>query len=70
MTERRGNIPHEDRSGQDEPVRYIGVRVADELYEKVRAAAEADRRSINVWVTLVLERAVAEIEREQRDETR
>lgn len=51
-------------------MRYLSVRVEDELYARVRAAAEADRRSMNTWVTLALERAVAEAERKRSDERR
>lgn len=43
-------------------MRYLSVRVEDDLYERVREAAKQDRRSVNVWVTLVLERAVEEAE--------
>jgi predicted HicB family RNase H-like nuclease len=47
---------------QDSGVRYLSVRVEDDLYERVRAAAQQDRRSMNVWVTIALERAVEDQE--------
>jgi len=37
----------------------LHVRVCDVLAEKIRAAAEADRRSVSSWVALAVERAVA-----------
>jgi hypothetical protein len=37
----------------------------DALLERIRAEAEADRRSVNRWCEIQLERAVAEAERQR-----
>ena len=66
VTDVRGDGP-----GSIEPVRFISVRVPDELHERIRAAAEDDRRSISNWVIITLEQALDELDRrKQGDEGR
>jgi predicted HicB family RNase H-like nuclease len=38
--------------------RWVHFRIAEELYERARAAATADRRSLSNWLALVVERAL------------
>jgi hypothetical protein len=49
-------------------MRHVGLRLSDELFAKVKNAADADRRTLNTWVTIQLERAVADLEREAREQ--
>ena len=44
-------------------VRYLSIRLDDTLRERVKAAAAADRRSMAMWVALVLERALTKVVR-------
>lgn len=39
--------------------RWVAFRVDERLHEEIRAAAEADHRSISSWVALTVERAIA-----------
>lgn len=45
-----------------ETVRHLGLRLPDDLLARLRTAAAADRRSLNSWALIALERAVAEAE--------
>jgi hypothetical protein len=49
-------------------MRHVGLRLTDDLYDKVKAAADEDRRPLNTWVTIVLEGAIADLERRRREE--
>lgn len=40
----------------------ISVRITDEIYTKLKAAAGADKRSISSYVALLLEAHLAELE--------
>lgn len=42
------------------PTRWAHFRISEELYERARRAAEADRRSLSNWFALTVERALAE----------
>lgn len=39
-------------------MRHINLRIADELHAQLKAAADAEHRSLNAQITLYLERAV------------
>lgn len=39
--------------------RYFGVRAPEELYEKLKAQSDAERRSFSKQVVLLLEQALA-----------
>lgn len=47
-------------------VRYLSIRLDDSLRARVKAAAAADRRSVAIWVALVLERELAAAENRAR----
>jgi predicted HicB family RNase H-like nuclease len=47
-----------------ETVRHLGLRLPEDLLIRMRAAAAADRRSLNSWAVLALERAVTEAEQD------
>ena len=49
-----------------EIVKVTSLRLSDELHARAVAAAAADRRSLANWLTLVVERAVAEAESGQQ----
>jgi len=66
MTSRRGSDPSDDASDNIGRVRYISLRVPDELYDRVRQHADADRRSLNVYLIILIENALDEIERKGR----
>jgi predicted HicB family RNase H-like nuclease len=38
--------------------RWLHFRIEEELHERVREAAEADRRSVSNWVAVACERAL------------
>lgn len=38
--------------------RWVNVRMDDSMLGRIRAAAEADRRSVSNWVALACERAL------------
>jgi predicted HicB family RNase H-like nuclease len=46
-------------------MRWVNVRVGEELYERIKAAAEADRRSLSNWIGVACEEKLARIERER-----
>ena len=46
------------------PTRWAHFRISEELYERARLEAEADRRSLSNWFALTVERALAEAGRE------
>ena len=59
--------PESERS--DNPaVRYLGVRIPDDLFEAVKDAAERDRRTLTAWVTIALERHLAEQQGREREQ--
>jgi len=39
-------------------MRWLHFRVDEQLYERARQVAAADRRSLSNWVALIIERAV------------
>jgi hypothetical protein len=51
----------------DDEVRNVGLRLPDDLYDRLRALAEAERRSLNSEAIVLLERAIAAAERERRE---
>jgi hypothetical protein len=53
--------------GENPCVRYLGVRIPEELFDSVKAAADRDRRTLTAWVTIALEEHLAEQERHERD---
>ena len=63
MPSPRGTTASDDASENIGRVRYISLRVPDELYERIRQHADADRRSLNVFLIILIERALDEIER-------
>jgi hypothetical protein len=67
MIQRRADENDGIGTGTMTDMRYIGVRVSDQLYEQVKRLADTDRRSLNVYITILLERAVADAERGSRD---
>jgi predicted HicB family RNase H-like nuclease len=40
--------------------KQISLRLSDELHAQINEAAHNDRRSMNSWITVILERALAE----------
>jgi predicted HicB family RNase H-like nuclease len=44
-------------------LKWIGCRVDENLYARIRAAAAADRRSVANWLVLSIEKVLAESER-------
>jgi predicted HicB family RNase H-like nuclease len=40
-------------------MKFINTRVDDELYEKAREAADAERRSVSSWIRNLIEDAVS-----------
>lgn len=51
------------------PVRWVHFRVEEDLHEKMRAAAAADRRSLSNWLALTLERVLEEEPRQAEQPT-
>jgi hypothetical protein len=50
-------------------VRYLSLRVDDQLHERVRAAADRDMRTLTAWLTRAVIAALeAQEEREAREE--
>jgi hypothetical protein len=47
-------------------MKYLQVRLGDDLYSRLKAAADRDHRSLNGEVIVALERFLADAEREQR----
>lgn len=43
--------------------RWIRFRLCEEVYRQALAAAESDRRSVANWLTVIVERALAEEEK-------
>jgi predicted HicB family RNase H-like nuclease len=43
-------------------MKWVSVRVGDPLYERIKAAAEADQRSISNWIGYELARILDERE--------
>jgi secreted protein with Ig-like and vWFA domain len=50
-------------------VRWIHFRIDEQLVERARRAAEADRRSLSNWVALTIERALEEKPRESAEQS-
>jgi hypothetical protein len=40
------------------PTRWVHFRIDEKLYERMRTAAAADRRSLSNWLALVVEHAL------------
>ncbi len=40
-------------------MKHINLRLPDDLHEQVKDAAERDRRSINTWIVVQIERAIS-----------
>jgi hypothetical protein len=40
------------------PTRWVHLRVDEQIYDRMKAAAEADRRSLSNWVAVACERAL------------
>jgi predicted HicB family RNase H-like nuclease len=51
-------------------MRWVNVRVGDELYERIKAAADADRRSLSNWIAFACEEKLARTERERTERER
>jgi hypothetical protein len=51
-------------------VRYIGARISDQLFDRVKAAAEAERRTMNTWLTIAIERYLEEGEKDRKRTTK
>lgn len=47
------------------PTKWAHFRIDEDMYERARQAAEADRRSLSNWFTLTVERRLEEIASEQ-----
>jgi hypothetical protein len=47
-------------------MRYLSLRVDDRLYERIRAEADRDRRSINSWTVIQLEELLDRLDRERK----
>jgi hypothetical protein len=67
MTQRPNDTTGTPRNGMMADVRYVGLRVPDELHAWLTELAEAERRSLNAQVVVLLERVRREVEREQRE---
>ena len=39
--------------------RWLSIRIDDEVRERAKAAAAADRRSMSTWIVLLIEKALA-----------
>ena len=46
-------------------MRNVGLRIPDDLYERLRKLAEVERRSLNAECIVLLERVLSEIERDR-----
>jgi hypothetical protein len=68
MTVQRVDERPDIERGENPVVRYLGVRIPDELFEAVKAAAERDRRTLTAWVTIALEQHLARQERREREQ--
>jgi predicted DNA-binding protein len=55
-----------DRKGKEPKDKNITVRMSNEMYERLAALAEADRRRIGEYVRLHLEDLIATLEQRQR----
>lgn len=42
--------------------KQISLRLSEDLHARINDASHRDRRSMNSWITIVLERALAEQE--------
>jgi hypothetical protein len=60
MSTQRGDDSRLDVSENMIDMRHISVRVSDELFARVKDLADADRRTLQAWLTIQLERIVAE----------
>lgn len=53
------------------PTRWVHFRVDEQIYERIRSAATADRRSLSNWVAVACERALsAESDQDQVEPAR
>jgi uncharacterized protein (DUF1778 family) len=44
------------------PTRWVHFRVDEQIYDRIRAAADADRRSLSNWIAVACERALSDVE--------
>ena len=66
----RGGTSRRLRAVTIGPVRYIGARISDQLFDRVKAAAEAERRTMNTWLTIAIERYLEEGEKDRKRTTK
>ena len=67
MSSSRVDESRETERSDNLSVRYLSVRIPDELFEAVKDAAERDRRTMTAWVTIALEQHLAEQESRERE---
>lgn len=46
--------------------RHLNLRLPGDIHERVKTAAASDHRSMNSWITVVIQRALAEQEAAER----
>ena len=57
-----------DDAASSEGTRYVGVRMPQNLYERLVDVAKRERRSLNAQVVVLLERVHEQIERDAYDQ--
>ena len=63
----RAKCVYSARMVETSPVRYVGLRVPDDLHAWLTAMSERDRRSLNSEVIVLLEEVKAVRERAERE---
>ena len=68
MTAQRADRPDDLDRDDNLDMRYISARIPDELFEQVKAAAERDRRTVTAWLTIAIEKSLADQEQREKGE--
>jgi predicted DNA-binding protein len=67
MAERRVGFNGDRGALENDAMRHVGLRLPDELFDRLKSLAEADRRPLNTYLTILIERHVADAERQARE---
>jgi predicted HicB family RNase H-like nuclease len=47
------------------PTRWVHFRIPEDVHDRIKAVAAADRRSLSAWVTVACEKALESAEAER-----